>query len=374
MVQARPVPKNGAVPAPTPCVIESASVVIRAAKVVVGQEEEPADPDLVRRYRQNAALLAGVSALLVVWFWLHLQTWATQGLIFGSATLWAFWQLIVSKAKKDFAADGEKLRARLLGREDARGLLLLGCVAAVVLIALTTSVYIKLDDRDTARLRVDLIDQATGKPFMDSIVVVPSSRVGGRLLFPRLKSSTVNAVVVEPAGYEYVRNPIVLKPWSGVDLTFGDATQFRKKAFHAIRIVPGWTFNGMDAPPRNVYDMTIRIGSDEYLVKDVRFQTVYSGVADEGSLKKIADGQKSSTEFEIQLQDYLNHHPDAEDAKSYLTDWRTSPRVQTAPRDFSAGEQVSAGIALRGTKPMLSQPIKLGPSDEITTIFVENSK
>jgi hypothetical protein len=97
-------------------------------------------------------------------------------------------------------------------------------------------------------------------------------------------------------------------------------------------------------------------------------------VADEPSLKKIVDGQKSSTEFVIQLQDYLNNHRRAVPASAYLTDWQTATRTYTPPRDFNAGEQVSAGIELHGIKPTFSKPVPIAPGDEITTIFVENLK
>jgi hypothetical protein len=353
-----------------PTVITAGSVVVHATTVTIGKEEPPPDDGLRRRYARNAAFLVVLTILLTIWFQFHLQTWATQGLIFGTATVWALWQLVLSSAKKDFAKDGEQIRKRLLGSEDAGSLLFLGCAAAVALLWMTTSVYVKLDDRDTTRLRVDLIDKATGKPFTDSIIVTPSSRVGGRLLFPRGKTSSVDVVVVEPAGYEYASNPIVLRPWTGVDVTFGDPAQFRKKKWHAVRIIPGWTMNGMDAPGHGLYDLTVKIGKDQYTLNDVSFRTVYLGVADEPSLKKIVERQ-SNAAFGIELQDHLNSSPgwDPDDEKVYLTDWQKAPRTLIT-RDVSQGEAVIAGIGVRGGKFTWSKPATITDA-EVTTIFVE---
>jgi len=355
-----------------PTVVNAGSVVVHATTVTIAKEEAKPDQNLRKRYMRNAAFLVALTVLLTIWFQLHLQTWATQGLIFGTATVWALWQLVLSSAKKDFAKDGEEIRKRLLGSEDAAGLLIVACVGAILLLWLTTSVYVKLDDRDTARLRVDLIDKATGKPFMDSIIVEPSSRVGGRLLFPRVKTANVDVIVVDPPGYEYRKNPVELKPWTGVDLTFGDPAQFRKKKWHAVRVVPGWTMNGMDAPGHEPYDLTLKVGADTYTFTNSKFETVYFGVSDAPSLNKIIENQNHAA-FAIELQAHLNSHRgwDEEDQSSYLTDWQKTPRT-VSTREIRAGETVTAGFGPPGAKPLVwSDPLKIGPDAEITTIFVE---
>jgi|GEM_PF-3548540 len=351
-------------------VVNAGSVIVNATTVTIATEQEKPDPKLRRRYAWNAALLLVLTVALTIWFQFHLQTWATQGLIFGTATVWALWQLVLSSAKKDFAKDGEAIRKRVLGSEDAGSVLFFACVAAGLLLALTTSVYVKLDDRETTRLRIDVVDHKTGKTFMDSIIVEPSARVGGRLLFPRTRTSNVDVVVVEPAGYEYVKNPVELRPWTGVDLTFGDPKQFRKKKLAAIRVVPGWTFNGMDKPGHAIYDLTIKAGKDEYTFEDIVFQTAYLGVADEPSLKKIIENRTNSA-FTNELQDHLNgHHWEPDDEKEYLTAWQKTPRTFVT-RDFQRGETVIAGIGRHGATPTWSQPVTIASDAEVTTIFVE---
>ncbi len=345
------------------------SLTVHADNVTIGEKKEAPSAAVQSRYRWNAFGFAVLTMLLVLWFQTHLQSWATQKLIFGTASAWALLQLIRSFSAKKTTDDIEKLRERLLGREGTSENLIFALIAAVALLACTSSLYLRLADGKQQRgVRVDIIDEK-GNPFMDSLTVEPTARIAGSLFVPRFRTRELTVVVREPANYEYLRNPIKLRPWSSVELAFGDATQFAQKALHALRIVPGWTLNGIEDPGQPEYEAVVTVGNETFRFPKFQFRTLYLGVQDKPSLGRIA-AEQTNDGFNDEINEHLQKHPGATDPADYVTVWRASPRIEPT-RNFAHGETVTVAIGPAGQAPLVtSQPMKIG-AGEITTIFLE---
>ena len=207
---------------------------------------------------------------------------------------------------------------------------------------------------------------------MDSIVAERSARIDGWLFVPRFRTRELTVVVREPANYRYLGNPITLKPWSAVDLTFGDETQFAPTSLHALRVVPGWSLNGIDDPDAPEYVAVVTVGTQSFSIDHFEFQTLYLGVEDKPSLERIA-AEQTNDAFTGEINQHLQSHPGADDANEYINDWRKAPRIE-AKGSFSAGQDVTVTIAQKGQPPLAqSEPMKIG-AGEITTVFVETKQ
>jgi hypothetical protein len=350
-------------------VVHIGALTVHADEVIVGKKEDKPTAKIIERYRWNAGRLALVAILLVVWFNTHLQAWATQKVVFGTATVWALVQLIRSWSK-DFASDVEGARKRLLAREGTREHLLFALIAAAALLSVTSSLYVRLGDREQSHVRIDIVDSKGGL-YMDSLVLEPSSRISGQLFLPRFRTEKLQVIVREPANYVFLQNPIALKPWSAVELTFGDPQQFAKRRLHALRVVPGWTLNGIDDPDKQ-YEAIVKVGDASFTINDFKFKTLYLGVSDKDSLARIAREQTGDA-FTEQLKKHLDDHPGAADRDEYITGWKTEPRLETT-RNFEAGEAVVVTVRKKGSaKGVTTTPQKIDDG-EITTIFIERRK
>jgi hypothetical protein len=344
------------------------SLTVHADSVTIGEKKAVPSAAVQSRYRWNAFGFAVLTMLLVLWFQTHLQSWATQKLIFGTASAWALLQLMRSFAAKKTTDDVEKLRERLLGREGTGENLIFALIAAIALLACTSSLYLRLaDSKQQRRVVVDILDDK-GNPFMDSLIAEPTARIAGSLFVPRFRTRELTVVVREPANYEYLHNPIKLRPWSSVELAFGDETQFARRTLHALRIVPGWTLNGI-ADPGEDYEALVTVGTEEFRFPNLKLETLYLGVQDPPSLTRIASEQTNDA-FTDEINDHLQKHPGATDIAEYLTAWRASPRLEPT-RNFAKGETVTVAIGPKGQPPLVtSQPFAIG-AREITTIFLE---
>mgnify|MGYP003575126659 CR=1 FL=1 len=350
-------------------VIHVESLTIQADSVTVGEKKKVPTEDVARRHRWNAILLVLLTVLIVLWFQRHLQSWATEKLIFGSATVWALVQLARSATGKDLEDDAEKLRTRILAKEGTAENLVFALIGVVALLALTSSIYLKLGDGKQPRVRIDVLDK-DGNLFMDSIVAERSSRIDGSLFVPRFKTRELTVVVREPANYRYLGNPITLKPWSAVDLTFGDETQFAPISLHALRVVPGWSLNAIDDPGTPEYVAVVTVGKQSFTIDHFKFQTLYLGVKDKSSLDRIVKEQTVDV-FAGEINQHLQQHPGATEVAEYITDWLAAPRIE-AKGSFSTGQDVTVSISIKGQQvpAAQSEPMKIG-AGEITTVFVE---
>jgi hypothetical protein len=358
-------------PPPAPDLMHIASLTVHADNVTIGEKKEAPSAAVKRRYQWNAGMLAALTMLVVFWFQAHLQSWATQKLLIGTASVWALMQLARSSIGKKTGDDAEKLRDRILAREGTRENLVFALIAAIGLLAFTSSLYLRLNDsKQQRRVRIDVIDEK-GTPYMDSLVVEPSARIAGSLFVPRFRSRKLTVVVREPANYEFLRNPVTVWPWSAVELTFGDETQFAPKALHALRIVPGWALNGMEDPGEPEYEAIVTVGTESFRFSSLKFQTLYLGIQDKASLERIATEQTNDA-FNDEINQHLQQHPGATDTAEYLTAWRSAPRIEPT-RNFSSGESITVAIGIKGQPPLVTtQPVKIG-AGEITTIFVEGN-
>lgn len=344
------------------------SLTIYAESVTIGEKKAAPSADVARRYRWNAILLAALTLLVVLWFQTHLKSWATQKLIFGTASVWALVQLARSSIGKKTAEDVEKLRDRVLARQGTLENLIFAAIAVVGLLACTSSFYLNSTDGKQRRVRIDVLDEK-GNPFMDSLTAEPSARVAGTLFVPRFSTRKLTVVVREPANYEYRLNPITLNPWSAVELTFGDEKQFRLTPLHALRIVPGWALNGIEDPGEPDYEAVVTVGTESFRYSKFKFKTLYLGVRDEGSLTRIATEQTNDA-FNDEINRHLETHPGFADAAEYVTAWRATPRIEPT-RNLTPGESIVVTIGEPGKPPLAtSQPVTVG-TGEITTIFVE---
>ena len=349
-------------------VVHVDTLTIHADSVVVGEKKKAPTAELVRRYRWNAGMLVILTALLALWFQTHLQSWATQKLLFGTASIWALFQLVRGATGKDLTDDAGKLRERILAKEGTAENLVLALMAAVALLIFTSSIYLELGDGKQAHVRIDILDK-DGNLFTDSLVAEPSARIDGSLFVPRFKSRELTVVVREPANYEYVGNPITFKPWSALHLTFGDETQFARKSLHALRVVPGWSLNGIEDPGEPEYVAVVTVGAQSFTIDHFKFDTLYLGVEDRPSLERIATEQTNDA-FTGEINQHLQEHPGADNPAEYVTEWSAVPRIE-ARGSFAPRQDITVTIGKKGEPPLAtSEPKKIGPG-EITTVFVE---
>lgn len=355
-------------------VVRIDTLTVEAANVTIAKKEEPPSAEMVARVRWNAALFALAAILLYAWFRLHLETWATHTVLFGTATLWAMWQFLLSVAKKDLGDAGDELRKRFLAREQTREHLVFAIGIAVILLATTSSFYVQLDDRERQDVRIEVTKEpakgeTTGVPFMPHLELTSGARIGGRLFVPRFRAEKLTVTVLEPPGYTFNENPVELRAWSAARFKFPD--NFTKKKLHAVRVVPGVTLADIDAPatPPAVAVLTVTVGKEQFVVRDFQFRTVYLGVQDKGALEQLAEAQ-TDDRFTNELNAHLLARAvKAEERDAYLTDWKKAPRVQPS-RDFAEGETVVATLTLNGVQIAASTPVQIG-AGEITTVFVE---
>lgn len=339
---------------------------VEADEVIVGKREAKLPAELVRRYRWNALLLAAVAVLLVLWYETHVRSWATQKVIFGTATVWALFQLVRAWTPKSIAEDAGNLRERFLARRGTRENLWFALVLAGALLLLTSSLYVKLGDRAQPRVRVDIVD-SDGSLFMDSLEVEPTARIAGRMFLPRFRTNRLNVVVREPANYRYLHNPLVLRPWSSAELTFGDPAQFGRNLLHVLRVVPGTSLNEIGM--RSEYVLTVTVSGERFVFRRCQFETLYLGVQDAAELRRIAKQQTDDA-----FTDLLNRHLDergidASGKEEYLTSWRTASRFEPT-RNLREGEQIVVSISPIDAPPTVVATATVS-ADEMTTIVLE---
>lgn len=354
-------------------VVRINTLTVEAANVTIAKKEEPPSAEMVARVRWNAARFALAAILFYAWFRLHLETWATHTVIFGTATLWAAWQFILSVAKKDLGDAGDELRKRFLAREQTREHLIFAIGIAVILLVTTSSFYVQLDDRERQDVRIEVTkepakDETTTVPVMPHLELTSGTRIGGRIFVPRFRAQNLTVTVLEPAGYTFNENPVELRPWSAARFTFPD--DFTKKKLHAVRVVPGITLADIEAtPPPADYVLTVMVGQDRITVPDFKFRTAYLGVYDQPALAALVQ-RETNDAFTNELNAHLQARaiPQAEHT-AYLTNWKKPPRLHPS-RDFTARESVVATLSLNGTQIAASTPSSVGDG-EITTLILE---
>lgn len=244
-------------------------------------------------YRRNLGLAVASVGVIGAWFSLHIlplvahgaAAWTARlGLGAGAlAVLAALWKLIGSYLAKTFQSERGSIVDRWLRHKRTATVLVPLLVAALLLFASTSSIYLNHDDSSVDEVRMALTT-SEGYPF-DAIPVLATSvednhtLAGGPLLF-RLPPRRLYVSVERPAGWKARMAKLAPRPWRREQLLV--SRDLDKAVLRVIRLAPNNTLAfwpaapGADDPGKH-FALTVTIDDHRYTIDDFRQGVVYLG-------------------------------------------------------------------------------------------------
>jgi hypothetical protein len=258
-------------------------------------------------YLWTLALFAVVAAALVVWFQRHLQPFVTETLIIGGTiSLWGLWKLVWTMFTDAGGENRKDLTRRLLGTPGAFSALLFLAVIAIVLHALTSSIYLRPAGAASGEHSFTVQVMEGDEVYMGPFTVKPGEVIG-EPLFPSLGTHELEYQILEPRGFEPLRK--TLRPWSAHNIKVPGS--FARKVFHHVVLVPD-TALFSDLPPPGVeggprYYVAITANGESAVHADFLQQLVVTGGAKQDL--PASDPVKKDDGIREELSDHFGADP-----------------------------------------------------------------
>ncbi len=318
-------------------------------------------------YHLNLVLLVVLVVLLTIWIHLHVYQYVAQAfLVGGTLSLWGLWKIVQSLIKKGGV---EFKLSTVIENPAVREFLVFGILVTLVLYATTSSIYVEFEGagRGETQFKVDVLHN--GNPYVETLDVTSYDRVAGRPFFLRLAFLDLRIEVVEPRGYRPVSRK--LKPWSSLRLRV--PSDFDRKRYHVIRLVPGAAFFNQlpraEDEPSVFYYLEIRAAEDRFAVDDLRRGSVYIGAAEEDLKWLVADfGLEESTR---RIADHFATFAPREQATEFAIYYETH-RTLKATSEFDPGDSLTVVLGRVGDQePLLRQSVIVSDTAGIQTVFLK---
>lgn len=215
-----------------------------------------------------------------VWFTEHLQLYLTEIVVLGGAvTLWGALRLVWGLIEKLGQVDAAETSRRMLSTPEASLLLAVGTIVLLALWLTTGSLYFEHEGGSAGER--EYIVQVTRKSdrthFIDDISLSASKRVAGSPFFGLGSAVALDCTIVRPLRFEPIDCSVA--PRTATKLRV--PAQFKEKAFHLLRIVPGQDLfrelpRDTDEPVTK-YLLEVEYEGRKHVVEDLRKRTLYAG-------------------------------------------------------------------------------------------------
>lgn len=347
-------------------ITEASEITVTPDRVTVVPKQKDS-AETLRNYKRNAWWFLALVGLSSTWFYRHFETYFSQGLVVGIPVAYAVWQVAFSYWRSFWEKNAQELRRKWLGQKSTTLQLIGLCAGVLLFLAGTSSVWISLAPGPIGAATVEVRYQ--GKRFMPRVELAETSRIGGRLFFPRFIPRRVELVVTSPTRWEIDGSPSrMLWPWTAIDLRFPD--QFHERLKRALRIVPGTSLRDDVGIEDSPYTLTIEEGkAPPKNFPHYRFVTVYAGLAEWDELRASYRKHNTSAWGDLLERDLIANGATAEHAKSYASHWLTQS-VIFRMHDFGDDSTVKVTLGIPG-QPPIAETTSGKLTDEMTTLILE---
>lgn len=348
-------------------ITEASEITVTPDQVIIVAKKSKDTAEALRNYRRNVWWFLALVVLSSAWFYRHFETYFSQALVVGVPLTYAVWQVGFSYWKTFWQTNARELRRKWLSQKSTT-LQLAGLCAGVLLFLIgTSSVWVSLAPGPIRTATIEVHYQ--GKRFMPRIELAESSRIGGRLYFPRFVPRRVQIVVTSPK--RWVKNEPssqVLWPWTAMNFTF--PADFHERPKRALRILPGSSLRdevGINGSP---YTLTVREGNHPpRTIPNYPFATFYAGLGEWDELRAVYQDHNTAAWGSLLERKLITDHFAPENARRYASHWVTRS-ILARMHDFSDGNRVTVTLGIPGQTPIAtatSDPLKT----EMTTLFLE---
>jgi hypothetical protein len=348
-------------------ITEASEVTVTPTSVTVVPKEK--DMAALAIYKRNVWLFLALVVSSSAWFYLHFENYFSQLLVVGIPLTYAVWQVGFSYWNSFWAKNAEELRQKWLSQKSTTLQLIGFCAGVLLFLAGTSSIWISLSGATTtATFEV----RYKGRPFMQRVELSDTSRIGGRLFFPRIVPRRVEVVVTDPKRWTKKGVPSqMLWPWAAINLEFpGD---FYERPKRALRIVPGMSLHDDVTNEGGTYTLTIQEGAQPPIIlRDYPFMTVYVGVKGQDEIADLYHQYNTAAWSDLLERQLIDDEVSPENAKHFASHW-VARGISIWGSDFSDKSTVNVTVGVPGQPPIAAAASEV-LTKEMTTLMLEKKR
>jgi hypothetical protein len=183
----------------------------------------------------NLGALLILIPLGTILFQRHLKPYFTSIVLLGGVfTVWALVRLLWGIFEKASQFDAWDWSRRYLSSPGASRLLLVAALLLGFLWFTTTSLYFEASGGTASSYRVEVIEPASGRYFMDPVSISSTNSIGGAPRLLQFSKRSLQCRIVEPVGYD----PVNFRLAPGEHKRLLVPREFPEKESHLLRLVP----------------------------------------------------------------------------------------------------------------------------------------
>jgi hypothetical protein len=326
-----------------------------------------------RQFFLNLGLLLVIVVSVAIWFHRHIEKHTVESIfVGGTLTIWGLFEII--RASLEWAAEDEMkaLPQRILGSRGSTEYLILALVLSVLLHCFTSSLNVEYEPSAdaTKQYKVSVTYRTNNHPFLEPFDVTSEKRIEGRPFFFRGRTEPLRVRLLEPRGYE------------PIDIDFGFATRgywrvptdFKRKAFHLVRLVPSpKLMQRLPEPGQNgqaEYLLELVRNGRTNLVTRLRRQVTYIGAGDE-DMKSVIEQEKAEVR-RAAMDEFLAQVGFPSEGRSPVMEtWDKNPAFATT-EEFGKNETIEVRVRSKNDSQFLIRSaVTNGENHEIKNLFLQ---